>query len=267
MITATIDAHKCRNIATVDILGAFLHAYNDKETFMLLHDHLAELMVQVDPALYCKYVTYGKNNKPLLYIKLSKAIYGLLRSALLFYKKFVDDHTKYSSPFTINPYNPCIANATIAGYQMTITWHIDDLKILHIDPFQITKFCQYLASIYGNNLVVHCSKIHKYLGMDLNYALDGVVQVSMIAYTSKVILDFPKSITTSCTSPAGDHLFIIRDASEAKFLLEEQAQAFHHTVVQLLFLCKCTQRNIQTAISFLTTRGKHPDKDDWGKLK
>jgi hypothetical protein len=74
--------------------------------------------------------------------------------------------------------------------------------------------------------------------MDLNFALDGVVQVSMIAYTSKVISDFPESITTSCTSPAGDHLFTIRNAAKAKFLPEEQAQAFHHTVAQLLFLCK-----------------------------
>ncbi len=149
---------------------------------------------------------------------------------------FFHDLTKYSSPFTINPYDPCIANATIAGYQTTITCYIDDLKILHIDPFQVTKFCQYLASIYGNGLVVHCGKIHEYLGMDLTFALDGVVQVSMITYTSKVILDVPKSITTSCTSPAGDHLFTIHDAVEAKFLPEEQAQAFHHTVAQLFFL-------------------------------
>jgi hypothetical protein len=103
--------------------------------------------------------------------------------------------------------------------------------------------------------------------MDLNFALDGIIQVSMIAYTTKVILDFPKSITTSCTSLAGDHLFTVRDALEAEFLPKEQAQAFHHTVAQLLFLCKHTRRDIQTAVSFLTTRVKHPDEDDWGKLK
>jgi hypothetical protein len=65
----------------------------------------------------------------------SKAIYGLLKSALLFYKKFDADLKNYALPFIINPYNPCIANATIGGLQMTITWHVDDLKISHIDPF------------------------------------------------------------------------------------------------------------------------------------
>jgi hypothetical protein len=57
MITATIHAHKHRDIAMVDIPGAFLHTYNDKDTFMLLRERLTEPMVQVDPALYRKYVT------------------------------------------------------------------------------------------------------------------------------------------------------------------------------------------------------------------
>jgi hypothetical protein len=84
MITATIDAHKQRDVATIDIHGAFLNAYNDKETFMLLKGRLAELMVQVNPNLYQKYIIYDKNNQTLLYVKLFKAIYGLLKSALLF---------------------------------------------------------------------------------------------------------------------------------------------------------------------------------------
>ncbi len=61
-----------------------------------------------------------------------KAIYGLLKSAVLFYWKFVEDLKSYSSPFIIILYDPCVANATIAGTQMTVTWHVDGLKTLHI---------------------------------------------------------------------------------------------------------------------------------------
>ncbi len=238
MITATIDAHKQRDVATIDIPGAFLNAYNNKETFMLLKGCLAKLMVQVDPNLDQKYVIYDKNNQALLYVKLSKAIYGLLKSALLFYKKIVANLQNYEAPFVINPYNPCVVNATINGKQMAITWHVNDLKVSHVDPFQITKFAAYLASIYGNGLVVYRGKVHDYLGMDLNFANKGVAQILMITYTTKILNDFPEAITTSCATPAADHLFTVRDKATAKFLPETQAQAFHHTVSQLLFLCK-----------------------------
>eukprot|EP00957_Ditylum_brightwellii_P061859 4694314-Ditylum_brightwellii.AAC.1 len=34
-----------------------------------------------------------------------------------------------------------------------------------------------------------------------------------------------------------------------------------------LFLCKQARQGIQTAITFLSTRVKEPDEDDWKKLK
>ena len=121
---------------------------------------------------------------------------------------------------------------------MIITWHVNDLKVSHIDLSQITKFASYLASIYGKGLMVHRCKVHDYLGMDLNFANKGIAQILMITYTTKVLTDFPEAITTSCATPAADHLFTIWDKASAKFLPEAQAQAFHHTVAQLLFLCK-----------------------------
>jgi hypothetical protein len=121
---------------------------------------------------------------------------------------------------------------------MTIIWHVDDLKVLHVDPFQITKFAAYLASIYGNGAVVHRGKVHDYFGMDLNFANEGVAQILMIMYTTKILTHFPEAITTSCATPAADHLFTVRDEATAKFLPETPAQAFHHTVALLLFLCK-----------------------------
>ena len=50
---------------------------------------MAELMVQVNQCLYRKYITTNSNGKPLLYVKMCKALYGMLRSALLFYRKLV----------------------------------------------------------------------------------------------------------------------------------------------------------------------------------
>ncbi len=92
---------------------------------------------------------------------------------------------------------------------MMVTWHVDDLKTLHINPFQATNFAAYLATIYGNGLVVHHGPIHDYLGMDLNFSQPDIAQTSMINYMKKVLKDFPKAITTTCATPAADHLFTV----------------------------------------------------------
>ena len=89
----------------------------------------------------------------------------------------------------------------------------------------------------------------------------------MIRYINKIFEDFPEEITGSAPTPHTDNLFKIRDEAEAKFLPEEQAVLFHHTVAQLLFLSTRARRDIQTAVSFLTSRVKKPDEDDWGKVK
>ena len=87
----------------------------------------------------------------------------------------------------------------------------------------------------------------------------------------KVFKDFPEEVGKACSLPALEHLFEIRDPEETKhlgkFLPEELAQHFHHTVAQLLYIATRVRRDIQTAVALLTTRIKKPDEDDWGKLK
>jgi hypothetical protein len=65
------------------------------------------------PKLYPKYVTNNQKGKPILYVQLEKAVYGMMKSALLFYQKLVADLT--SLGFTTNTYDPCIANKIVDG--------------------------------------------------------------------------------------------------------------------------------------------------------
>jgi hypothetical protein len=58
---------------------------------------------------------------------MQKAIYGFLRSALLFYRKLMADLE--SIAFKLNPYDPCVANKAKNGTQMTVCWHVNDLKV------------------------------------------------------------------------------------------------------------------------------------------
>ena len=73
-----------------------------------------------------------------------------------------------------------MAKKLIRGGAIIVVWHVDNLKVSHKDPFEVTKFDQYLLMIYGNNINVHRGNIHYYLGMDLDYSETGVVKVSII---------------------------------------------------------------------------------------
>ena len=111
-----------------------------------------------------KYVTTWPNREPILYVNQLKPLYGLLRLALLFYKKLRKDLADMG--FEVNPYNPCVANKMINGSQMTVTWHVDDLKVSHKKSTEVTKFILVLGRIYGNGLSVMRGKRHSYLEID-----------------------------------------------------------------------------------------------------
>ena len=114
MITVAIAAKERRDVMMLDLPGAYLHTNNDEETIMLLKGKLAELLVQVEPSLYRKYVITSSKGEPMLYVKLHKALYGLLCSALLFYRKLSQQLVDHgTSPLIINKYDPCVATKNI----------------------------------------------------------------------------------------------------------------------------------------------------------
>jgi hypothetical protein len=93
-----------------------------------------------------------------------------------------------------------------------------------------------------------------------------MVKFDMVPYIDKIIDAFPEKIRAITSTPAADHLFVVCPSAEAYLLPKDQARAFHQTTTQLLFLPH-VQRDIQTPVSFLTTRVRHTDEDDWEKFK
>jgi hypothetical protein len=189
-----------------------------------------------------------------------------MRASLLFYRKLRKELKAYG--FTINPYNACVANVTTrCGKQLMVMWYMDDLMASCEVDFELTRFSCYLAKIYGPKFTMHTGQKHNYLGVDMEFKDDGMLDISMVAYLKNVILEFPEMISRKAATPAGDHLFQIREGKEAKPLEGERSFAFHHTITQLLFMATRARRDIQTAVAFLTTQVKTQVEDDWGKLK
>ncbi len=222
-------------VRSYDIPSAFVNTDVDKDMLMVLKGELAIMMEQISPEVYWKYVTVDRKGIPMLCIKLQKVLYGLMRASLLLNRKLRKKLEEYG--FKINQYDPCMANKdTQSGKQLTVIWHVDDLMASWKDNSELTMLLYYLAKIYGPKVTMHTGDRHDYLGMDIHFSEEGVLNVSMVAYLRNVINSFLEVIMGSASTPAADHYFNMREEGEARLLEEERALAFHHTMVQLLFM-------------------------------
>lgn len=85
ILSCIIDAYKCRDVATVNIPGAFMHAdMTGNKVHVKLEGDMVRVMIMIDKE-YKKYVTY-ENNCPVLYLLPEKTLYGTIQAAYLFWK-------------------------------------------------------------------------------------------------------------------------------------------------------------------------------------
>ena len=85
-------------------------------------------MVIAYPILYSKYEIHSRKGLPLLYFKMNKTLYGLPKIAIMVCKNLRGELE--SIGFEINPYAHCVACKNINLTHMTITCHVDDLKVV-----------------------------------------------------------------------------------------------------------------------------------------
>ena len=70
-----------------DVPSAFVNTDIDEEVIMVLKGDLADMMVQIAPEIYRKYIAVDRKGTKMLYMNLQKALYGLMQASLLFYRK------------------------------------------------------------------------------------------------------------------------------------------------------------------------------------
>ena len=84
LLTCLIDAMEGRDVASVDIPGIFMQAdMEGPDTYMKLEGKMVHLLSKIDPNLYTKFIK-KENNRSVMYVKLKKALYGIIQASLLF---------------------------------------------------------------------------------------------------------------------------------------------------------------------------------------
>jgi hypothetical protein len=263
-LSCTIDAKEGRDVATADIPGAFMQTDMDAVVHVRLSGALASLLTRVDPKKYMKYITM-EGGKAVMYVRLKKALYGTVQASLLFWRDLTAELKKHG--FEINPYDECVANKMVNGKQCTVLWHVDDLKISHVDSKIVDEILAMLNDRYGTEspLTVTRGTIHEYLGMTIDFSIKGKVMIKMDDYVDGLLEEAREDMSGTATSPASDHLFEVNRVDPV-LLNDEDGSYFHTMTAKLLFLAKRARPDLQQAVAFLTTRVKQPDKDDYKKL-
>ena len=149
-------------------------------------------------AKYKAFVTV-ENGKEVLYLQLLKALYGCVRSALLWYELFAK--TLAGMGFELNPYDPCVANMMFEGKQCTIAWYVDDTKISHVNPKVVDKVIAAIEAVFGKMTVTR-GKQHEFLGMKITFNPDKTVKIDMKEYVEQAIESFGESVLKGATTPA-----------------------------------------------------------------
>ena len=103
--------------------------------------------------------------------------------------------------------------------------------------------------------------------MELDFAMPKQVSMRMDQYVANMLKEFQAHDLTDVTgdTPAAKHLFEINN--KATPMTEEQGNVVHTFVAKVLFLTKRARPDMHTAVAFLSTRVKNPDKDDLKNFK
>ena len=66
---------------------------------------LVDLLIEIAPKIYSGHIVYKQGTK-VIYVQALRALYGMLKAALLWYKKFKKDLKGIG--FQFNPYDLCV---------------------------------------------------------------------------------------------------------------------------------------------------------------
>jgi len=116
-----IDAKENRDVATIDVAGAFMQADMEDTVHMKLEGTMADLLINLALDVYKKFA-YKHNGKTMLYVLLKKALCGTLKATLLFWKHLSSQLQEWG--FELNIYDTCVQTkvSMVRSEQLYGTW-------------------------------------------------------------------------------------------------------------------------------------------------
>ena len=177
--------------------------------------------------------------------------YGTLLGAILFYEKLSKQLVDWG--YEPKCYDRCTFNKMDDGNQITIQFHVGDLKILHTKQAVVDSVLSDLNKQFGTTrkpLAATIGLIHDYLDITIDYSGKGMVIFTMYDYLEDILDEMPGDMKGTSPTPASGNL---SDVDEDPTLLnEKEADFFHQTTARLLFASKRARRpDLQVSVVYI----------------
>ena len=159
---------------------------------------------------YRQSVRYEQGKK-VLYLKLLRAIYSCIKSALQWYNLYTQ--TLKAEGYILGEYDICVANKNINGKQCTVAWYVGDNKASHVDSRVIDNLLDIIKTHFGDIKITRGKK-YTFLGMNLQIAEDKKIEIEMEDQLMEAIDTFVEELEGEVTSPAQHHLFQVNEDAD-----------------------------------------------------
>lgn len=255
LIAASVAAHRSEHVMTLDHKAAYLNAPMGEHTVHVrMRKEVSTLLCKLAPT-YTKFIREDGT----IIVKLRRALYGCIESAVLWYKEL--STTILGLGFYKNPYDECSFVRNVDGRTDSILVYVDDLMILSKVPTVLTSIAEALRTKY-TEVTVKLGLQHDFLGIHWDFGVPGQVVLSMDGYVDNILEKY--NVTKKASTPATDNLFISNPLCPK--LSKGKQEVFHSCVMELHYLAKRLRYEILTAVSYCATKVLSPDEDDEKKL-
>ena len=133
----------------------------------------------------------------------------MLEAALMWYRNFHADFEGIG--FWFHDYDPCIDFKMVIGLQYLIRFHADDILSSHKNAKVNDNFAIWAQKEYGSvkSVEVKRGKIHKFLGMTLDFSKAGECHVLQNEHIEDIVRFWPEELkeTTKELTPSTSSLF------------------------------------------------------------
>ena len=149
-----------------------------------------------------------------MYGRLVKAVYGTLLGAIIFYNKLSKHLIDYG--FTQNEYDMCTFNKMVNGEQITVQFHVDNLKVSYKEQSVLDDFLKDLRDEFGqeDQLTENKGLVHEYLGITIDYSIPRKVVFTIFDYLEDVIVETSQDLKNSRSYyPKNDSLMKVDEDS------------------------------------------------------